>query len=319
MSGRCFGARRPLAAAALVIFACTACGKNPQPSPVSPGGVAVDPALALEVQRQWSPYIVVHSDGGALGAYRDAISALKNAGQLKGARVEIVPRNQNPTDPVIKAIGGLGVELLGLVSNEYLFEPDIEGEIDRIFAAYPEIRYFQIGNEVTTILPRGGPTIDIDGYMAVFRRVYDHVQAHYPGRAILVTQSTLGSGPYGPMELEAMLSRGLADMNPDRVILAINAYDPDSASQYLGLLGGPLRGFRVWVTESGVPDPDKQVAFVRDKYPRLRDYLRAERVYWYTMWGGDSGPDTGFSLIRNPASYPNEWRSPLLELLAGPR
>jgi hypothetical protein len=106
-------------------------------------------------------------------------------------------------------------------------------------------------------------------------------------------------------------------MNPDQVIIAVNAYDPESASQYLGLLGRQLRQFRVWVTESGVSDPTLHAAFVRDKYPRLRNYLRAERVYWYTMWGGDSGSDTDFSIIKNPAGYPNYWKSPLFQLLAG--
>ena len=55
-------------------------------------------------------------------------------------------------------------------------------------------------------------------------------------------------------------------MDPGRVIDAVNAYDPDSASQYRGLLGGPLRGFRVWVTESGVADPALHIPFVQNRY-----------------------------------------------------
>ncbi len=124
--------------------------------------------------------------------------------------VEISRSNQNPTDPIIKSIGRLGIDLLGLVGNEYLFAQDIEQHIDRIFAAYPEIRYFQIGNEVTTILPSTGPTITIDDYMIVFQRIYNHVRNHHPGRAVLLTQSTLGYGVYGPAELEAMVRLGLA-------------------------------------------------------------------------------------------------------------
>ena len=83
------------------------------------------------------------------------------------------------------------------MSNDNLFEPDIEGVIDRIFSGAPEIRYFQIGNEVTTILPSTGPTITIEQYAALFQRIYEHVQSHYPGRAILLTQSALGSGLRG--------------------------------------------------------------------------------------------------------------------------
>ena len=296
--------------------ACGACKDLPPLSPIGPsdsGGFA--PGLTQDVARQWSPYVVVQPDDTAMEAYRDTLLALRRNNLLQGVRIEITKRTQNPTDSVTKAIGALGIEILSLIGNEYLFEEDIEDEIDRIFAAYPEVRYFQIGNEVTTILPSTGPTITIEQYMQVFQRIYDHVQDRHPGRAILLTQSTLGSGLLGPSELETMADLGVAQMNPDRVILAINAYDPDAVSQYRGVLGGKLRSFRVWVTESGVPDPTLHIPFVQEKYPLLRDYLRAERVYWYVTWGGDTGSDTNYGLIRNPTSYPNHWTSPLLDLL----
>ena len=44
-------------------------------------------------------------------------------------------------------------------------------------------------------------------------------------------------------------------MNPDKVIVAVNAYSPDAVSQFRGLLGGGLRAFRMWVTESGIATP----------------------------------------------------------------
>jgi hypothetical protein len=266
-----------------------------------------------DVAGSWSPYIGVHSDGQAVAAYTDALSALRRAGRLNGVRMEL-HRNE-PVNQVIKAVGSLGVEILGLVGNDYLFDPDIEGAIDRIFAVYPEIRYFQIGNEVTTILPPGGPTITIEQYAAVFQRVYDHVQARYPGRAVLLTQSALGSGVRGPTELETLTALALSRVDPDKVIVAINAYDPENVSQFRGLLGGALRSFRVWVTESGSRQPDRQASFVRDEYPLLRRFLRAERVYWYVLWGGDEGADTDFSLIKFPGRHPDYWKSPLFGLL----
>ena len=302
----------------VVLCACVACDGGSRLSPVAPSEAGeYDAGLAHDIALQWSPYVGVHSDGLALEAYRDALSLLLRSGRLKGARVEIRKNPQSSSDQVIKAIGALGVDLLGLISNEYLFEENIEREIDRIFTVYPEIRYFQIGNEITTILPSTGPTITIDRYMEIFQRIYDHVQSRHPGRAMLLTQSTLGSGLYGASELETMANSGLAQMDPARVIIAINAYDPEGANQYRGLLGGTLRTFRVWITESGVSDPALHVPFVRDKYPLLRHYLRAERVYWYTLWGGDSGSDTDFSLIKNPRNHPDYWKSPLFELLAG--
>jgi hypothetical protein len=307
-----------LAWACLVAYACTACEGGTELSPIAPSGDARS-AAQRELGAEWSPYIGIHITGQALSAYLDAVPILVRAGRLKGVRLEINKKNQNPTDPIIKTIGGLGVEVLGLIGNEYLFEPDVEQEIDRILADYPEIRYFQIGNEVTTIMRSTGPTISIEEYMSVLERVYTHVQRRHPGRAILLTQSTLGFGRYGPQELEAMAGLGLRDMDPNKIVIAINAYDPDSSSQYSGILGGVLRRFRVWVTESGVSDPALHASFVQEKYPLLRDYLRAERVYWYVMWGGDSGDDADFSLIKNPDNFPNYWKSPLFELLAGTR
>jgi hypothetical protein len=304
------GWRRPtrLASLAVALGALLACDQlRPPASP------SATPSTE-EVVRSWSPYVGVHSDGRALRAYQEALSSLRSAGRVNGVRMAI--HRRDPVDPMIKAMGSLGLEVLGLVDNDFLFDPDIEGAIDRIFAAYPEIRYFQIGNEVTTILPPTGPTITIDQYAAVFQRVYDHVQTRHPGRAVLLTQSALGSGLRGPTELETLSRLAISRMDPDKVILAVNSYDPDNLSQFSGLLGGALRPFRVWVTESGMADPGQQVSFVRDKYPLLRRFLRAERVYWYVMWGGDEGPDTGFSLIKFPGNYPDYWRSPLFTLLA---
>lgn len=306
----------------LIVFATcalVAC-QGGQRSPSAPGDTGTSGSsgtglvTAQEVARQWSPYVGVHGDGQALSAYRDALSALQRAGRVEGVRMEI-HRNET-VNPVIKAVGAMGLEVLGLISNDHLFEPDIEGVIDRIFSAYPEIRYFQIGNEVTTILPSTGPTITIEQYAVLFQRIYDYVQARHPGRAILLTQSALGSGLRGPTELETLTGLALARMDPNKVIVAVNAYDPDAVSQYRGLLSGALRAFRVWVTESGMASPSLQATFVRDRYPLLRLYLRAERVYWYVLWGGDSGPDADFSLIRYPSRYPEYWKSPLFDLLA---
>jgi hypothetical protein len=302
----------------LVLVACTvlACTDNKTLTPIGPSDTAFsDPTLTQEVRQQWSPYVGLHVTGEALSAYQDSLTRLLGAGRLRGVRLEISRNHLASGDPVTHAIGALGVELLGLINNEFLFDPDLEGVIDRIFAAYPEIRYFQVGNEITTILPATGPTMTIEGYMAAFQRIYDHVQLRYPNRATLLTQSTLGSGLHGPQELEQMAALGLAQMDPGKVILAINDYDPYEAGNYVGLLGGTLRRFRVWVTESGVPNPDQHISFVREGYPLLRNYLRAERIYWYVLWGGDSGSDAEFSLIRNPANTPNYWTSPLFTML----
>jgi hypothetical protein len=305
-----------------VLCASTACENQRSPvGPTTPEGSVEGSTLRLaqEVRQQWSPYVGVQVTGEALEAYQDALARLARSGNLKGVRVEIRKSNAAGGARVIKTIGSLGLELLGLVDNEYLFDADIEQVIDRIFATYPEIRYFQIGNEITTILPASGPTMSIEQYMDVFQRIYDHVQSRHPGRAVLLTQSTFGSGLHGPTELETMAALGLADMDPAKVIVAINDYNPNTAVQYVGLLGSTLRRHRVWVTETGVSNAEAHVEYVQGGYRLLRNYLRAERVYWFVMWGGDSGDHSGYSLIKSPEDYPNYWTSPLFNVLAGPQ
>ena len=302
----------------ILLSTFSACNSDRNILPTSPSDVLSDPKLAGDVLAQWSPYIGIHLTGEAMDAYRDAVLALRAAGRLDGVRMEI-RQSLRPDDPTYRAISDTGVEVLGGISNESLFLPNIEREIDRVLEAFPEIRHFQIGNEVTTILPITGPTITIEQYMTIFLRIYDHVQNRHPGRAILLTQSTLGSGLHGPRELEAMIKLGLTRVDPNRVIIGINMYDLDHAGHFVGLLGGALRRFRLWVTESGTREPSQHMTWVKDQYPRLRNLFRAERVYWYVMWGGDWGPDTDFSLIKNPGLFPNYWKSPLFELLTASR
>ena len=319
--------RRTFLKSSGLLLASAACDSPIRPSTIVPDetGKFSDPNLAKDVKDNWSPYINVQSTGEALDAYRDSLSLLLQKEQLDGVRVGIDRGGEGLNNPVIRMIDSLGIEMLGLIDNLYLFEPNnIEQWIDRIFSAYPEIRYFQVGNEITTIPPR---TMPIEQYMAVLNRIYHHVQTLHPGRAILVTQSFLGDGLRGPTELQTAKNLGLTLLDPDKIIIAINSYNPENVSQYVGILESMTytdankkpKKYRVWVTESGINNPDSHISFVKDRYHFLKDYLRAERVYWYVLWAGDpdGSPDShaGFSLTRNPGSYPNYWKSPLFKIL----
>ena len=163
------------------MFAALACDNRRSLTPVGPSDPGFsDPAIAQNVRQQWSPYVGVHATGEALAAYQDSLALLLRSGRLRGVRVEITKSRLGSGDRVIRTIGAMGIELLGLINNELLFDADIEGVLDRIFSTYPEIRYFQVGNEITTILPPSGPTMTIERYMEVFQRAYDHVQLRYP-------------------------------------------------------------------------------------------------------------------------------------------
>ena len=253
-------------------------------------------------------------------AYRDALTKFVQSGSLQGVRVGIDRTNiHGLTNGAI--IDTLGLEALGIIDNYFLFDPNIEAKIDEIFRNYPTIRYFQVGNETTTILPKSGPTMTIEEYMTVFKRVYNHVQKNHPNRATLLVQSAVGSGQSGANEINRMIELGLKEMSPDKIIISFNCYTVSAASGYRQVLDGSLRNYRVWVTETGVADYNNHVSFVVNDYARLINYLRPERIYWYALWVGDGeyGPETGFGLVRNLRGFPSNgyWGSPLFNILTG--
>lgn len=282
----------------------------------SSGLIAVD---TPEGQIGWSPYIVVHSDGSAVEGYRKALLELKSKGMVRGVRVGL----SGYRDTMVQMINSLGIEMVGIVPNESLFDPNPEAMIDRFISAYPEIKVFQIGNEVTTINQiHGLSKMTIEEYMNVFRKIYDHVQSS-PSSVTLMNQSTFGSGFYGSNELKRMVELGLKPniFSPQRVIVGVNIYSDNALSEYISTrnryLGDPKQGgYRVWVMETGSSNPSEQISHVRLFYPRLDSALGAERIYYYVLWDGDSiGEDYG--LIRNPHDPNRMTYSPLFKALAG--
>lgn len=275
-------------------------------SPTAPSGTSGLP---------WSPYIGIHASGEAHEAYQAVIPVLRDRGNMVGTRVGITA--SEGINGTIKMIGSLGIELVGIIDNEYLLDPDIERRVDEIYAVYPEITYFQVGNEVTN--PNiNSATMSIVRYMIALRRVYDHTQRLYPDK-MLISQSTFGSGRIGGLELEEMVNLGLREMSSGKLIVGINVYTLDAVIEYSRVIREHLSGYRIWVMETGTSDPSQQVQFVQNFYPQLRTSLRAERIYWYVMWGGDecgTCTDTGYSLISNVLNPPLVY-SPLFNELAG--
>lgn len=280
----------------------------------SSGLIAVD---TPEGQIGWSPWIVVHSDGSAVEGYRKALLELKSKGMVRGARVGL----SGYRDTMVQMINSLGIEMVGIVPNESLFDSSPKAVIGRYISAYPEIKVFQIGNEVTTINQLHGlPRMTIEEYMDVFKKIYDQS----PPSVALITQSTFGSGDYGSNELKRMVELGLKPniFSPQRVIVGINIYSDNALSEYISTrnryLGNPDQGgYRVWVMETGSSNPSEQIHHVSSFYPRLASPLGAERIYWYVLWNGDIGPDLGYGLIINPRDPNRMTYSPLFKALAG--
>jgi hypothetical protein len=246
----------------------------------------------------WSPYVVIQPDASATAGYQDALTTLGAHGAAHGARISLTADGRSA--PTVNLALSNGLEVLGLVDNADLFRPDVEQAFDEYRARYPQVRIFQIGNEITT----ASPPMAIEAYIDVLARVYAHVAAVYPD-VTLLTESTFGAGTIGAADLTALgAAVGPRGLSSSRLIFGINVYTEAAIAAYTVAVAGLPGGYRIWATETGVPDQSSQVSYVNLTYPRLQTLLRAERVYWYALWAGDSGGDSEYSLIKKPASPP---------------
>lgn len=246
----------------------------------------------------WSPYLVIQPDSAALGGYDQALTTLVAHGGVRGARIGLYMDGSSAS--TVKLVASHGLEVVGIIDDADLFNPDVAAVFDQYAARYPEVKIFQVGNEITTQAPR----MTIDQYLDVLERVYAHVRDRY-AEITLVSQATFGAGTLGADDLAAT-ARRLAAMgaSPRRLIVGINVYTQTALGAYAAVLADKLTDYRIWVTETAVADPGRQVAYVTTTYPQLRTLVRAERIYWYALWAGDVGGDSAFSLITGPTHPP---------------
>jgi hypothetical protein len=270
-----------------LLLLAAACHSTTAPSP---------PPAWLTTLPQWSPFMVVQPDDGAIVGYRDALGRLTSRRAVAGVRIQLFADGRSAA--TVNLAVGSHLDVVGILDNADLVSLDLEGVFDRYRFAYQQITTFQVGNEVTT----GAMPMPIDRYLDAFSRIYTHVINHYPD-VTLVTQAAFGAGQIGSADLAATISRLQTFASPSRVVLAMNVYTQTALMAYETLLRTSPPAFRIWVTETGLADPAGQIAFVQQTYPRLQA-LPAERIYWYALWAGDSGADSGYSLIAHAASPP---------------
>ncbi len=287
----------------VVSLLVNACGQTTSPTGPSNSWVRTLPS--------WSPYVVIQPNHDALPGYEHALTELVNQHAVLGARIPLYGDGRSQS--TVHLAASLGLDVVGIIANEDLLNPNSEKVFDQYAALYPEVRTFQVGNEITASLPRS--SIGIEEYMDVLGRIYAHVATHYPA-VTLVSQSTVGSGEFGAHELATMsLYLKMMGLSPRRLIVGINVYSLTASTIYANVIGKDLIGYRVWIMESGVADQSQQIAYVNRTYPRLRTLLGAERIYWYALWAGDVGGDSEFSLIKNPTRPPIV-AGPLFRMLA---
>jgi len=291
-------ARGALLAAATMLLTC-GCGR----SPLAPS------ALWRTVLPAWSPYMVLQPDDGALAGYRDALTRLASHSAVAGVRIGLSADGRSAA--TVNLALSFGLDIVGIVDNADLLAPDVEGTFDRYRGAYPQVRTFQIGNEITT-LPVTPMTID--QYADIFVRIYTHVVGTYAD-VTLVSEAPIGSGNRGSADLVAETSAFAAHgVSPSRVVIAMNVYTETALAAYVAAMPNVAPGFRIWVTETGETIPTNQVAYVAATYPQLQSLLRADRIYWYALWAGDAGGDSDYSLIKKATQTPIA-PGPLFQLL----
>ncbi|HUK34959.1 MAG TPA: hypothetical protein VLV86_13640 [Vicinamibacterales bacterium] len=255
---------------------------------------------------QWSPYVVLQPNDLALAGYRDALTKLLAAQAVVGVRVPLFADGRAAQTVALAA--SLNLEIVGVIDDADLMSGDVVAMFDRYRSTYQQVKTFQIGNEVTTF---PGMPMTIERYLDVFTRIYAHVLDRYPD-VLLLTQSTFGSGTMGGSDLGATIGRLRSRVSPERVVLAVNVYTNKALNADVTEEAATF-GFRIWVTETGIANPAQQVAYVMRMYPLLQ-MLRPERIYWYALWAGDVGNDSGYSLVTN-ATHPPVVPSPLFQTL----
>ena len=243
----------------------------------------------------WSAYMVIQADDAALVGYRQALARLVAHGAIRGARIGLFADGRSA--PTVRLVASFGIEVVGIIDNADLFQPDVAAVFDQYASLYPQVHVFQVGNEVTT-----STSMSFDAYLDVLGRMYVHVRDRYPN-VTLLSQATFGAGIEGAGELAALASWVAANgASPQRLIVGINVYTEKARNAYAATLADHLVAYRIWVTETGVADPTQHVAYVNTTYPMLRTSLRADRIYWYALWAGDAGGDSAYSLIHAPTS-----------------
>lgn len=312
-----------LAASALLSFtlACDRLFTVTGPSPITNSGFSTLPA--------WSPCVVVHVPGRegdpAMENQMAAVAKLQQAGRMTWIRLG----SSNPKDYGNGLFEGrdyfiraksMGLKVFGIIHLHDLETYGWENAFDSIYRQYPA-DIWEIAGEISngdpSVNPLGTTTPEI--FMPKFRRLYEHVRRNYQGVA-LTSPATFGSGSDGAAELERFIELGMLDMD---IIIAVNVYTEHALSRYASSFakyGSQLAHKRIWVTETGISDPDRQIEWVEYFYPKLVQTFNPEMICYYALWVGDNpGDHNPFGMITNVENGQQLVERPLFKALTGGR
>lgn len=290
---------------------CLYCGCQRPPASASPS--PINPAVTGTTA--WAPCVVVQSPGGTpFNVQMEAARTLQRAGKMTWIRLN-THLDSSGLEYHLEA-RRMGLKIFSIIHLEDLESAGWETAFDRLHATYPS-DIWEIAGEISNADPNVNRfTVTPEYYMSQFKSLYDYVRTRYPG-VTLTSAPTYGSGNNGSSELEQFFKLGLLDTD---TIVAINVYSDTALSSYATVIdkyAARLAGKRIWVTETGSSNPDNQIAWVRDFYPRLVNTVHPEMICWYALWGGDgAGGDNGFGLLDQVESG-HAIERPLFRALAG--
>ncbi len=268
-----------------LIFSILSFGCSKFNSLLAPSPSPLDSSNVSNVRSVWSPFLNVHVYG-ACESQKSALLTMKRSGTLQGVRIGLLG-DLGITRGCTDWMTSQGIEVLGLFDNEFLRNPDITDIFDRIVSQNPSVRTWEIGNEVQG--PPGiGAQMQVQEYVPIFLKLFYHAKQKYPGLVLMPQSDSLGT----------MLDIGLDRAVRDGLAVVTVHYYGNRSAVPLQLLQKEISRLpatvRVWVTETGANSWTHQINYVEDNYPRLRNIIKADRIYWYALSLCDD-----FALIRD--------------------
>lgn len=272
------------------------------------------PLLALSCQYQgekitnpsgqpldaWFPCVVVQSPGGTpFPLQMAAVERLQRAGRMTWIRLNAYPDGSSL--PYYIQSKSMGLKIFSIIHLKDLDGLGWHEAFDHLYSTYPDSDVWEIAGEISNPDPYVNPkTTTPESYIPRLIELNEYVRDRYPN-VRLTSAPTLGSSG-GPAELERFIELGLLEI--PGIIVPVNVYTNETLDQYAVVFNryrARMYGHPVWVTETGARDPDLQISWVRDMYPKIRRTLNPEMVCYYELWGGDrsrsASGDNGFGML----------------------
>jgi hypothetical protein len=286
--------RRDLLRAGLAGFAALAGRKATSPSiPRTNGGINVQPVRRLDSGAGFTPPLLVQELVDA------QIRAVYELG-FEHVRVTISFDRFGPdfvaAIPFVRAARALGMDVVGILGQHTGFDlvqalsrsetrDEVLETYARIFgddlapagsAITPGRFSLQILNEPTHFLG-----IPPETYVREYLRpAYYHLKEDDP-RIEIVSAAAIGSAE-GLLRARRMIESGL-ELYCDR--LGLHVYGTGLLRELGGLSDKP-----VWVTETGVPETSRHLAWMTETYDRIRREIPgAERIFWFQLYDFEPG------------------------------